>query len=359
MTEEDRRECIEAVHQMYALADLPAPKVIFVPSPLVGMMVAGCGSAILGGDSEVCHKINRAWDIHRDILWCAIREATWNSTFDAIWKATWDATWDAIGEPVRIATRGVDESWVVVPNIAQICNHIAGDVGLFNTREARYIYQQGYQVFDYHTMMEFYREVAQLDIDWTRWIPWMKLAKHGGPRWVHRDFVVISDFPEVLSIDDQNRPHAETGPFCRWSDGTSLYMWHGTRVPAWVLEHPERITVELIDAERNSEIRRCMLEKMGLQRYLSAAGSVVIDEDVDEGMQVMRLLKRNQAPDERPVERENTPLLALHLRNSTPDPDGSVREYIMRVPPNMTSVWEARNWTFGIEDPSVRFHNVS
>jgi hypothetical protein len=97
-----------------------------------------------------------------------------------------------------------------------------------------------------------------------------------------------------------------------------------------------------------------MLEKMGLRKYLSEAGCVVIDEDVDEGVQVMRLLKRCRAPDEDP----GTPLLALLLRNSTPDPDGSVREYIMRVPPTMTSVWEARNWTFGL-DPDIRFHNVS
>ena len=47
---------------------------------------------------------------------------------------------------------------------------------------------------------------------------------------------------------------------------------------------------------------------------------------------------------------EGKPMFCLYLRNSTQDPSGSVREYVLRVPPFCKNVGEARNWTFDLSD---------
>jgi len=37
------------------------------------------------------------------------------------------------------------------------------------------------------------------------------------------------------------------------------------------------------------------------------------------------------------------------VTNATPEPDGTVRQYVLRVPPTMTTAREAVAWTFGMD----------
>lgn len=45
----------------------------------------------------------------------------------------------------------------------------------------------------------------------------------------------------------------------------------------------------------------------------------------------------------------DTPLVVVEVVNSTPEPDGSQKHYLLRVPPTMTDCQSAVAWTFGIE----------
>jgi len=40
----------------------------------------------------------------------------------------------------------------------------------------------------------------------------------------------------------------------------------------------------------------------------------------------------------------------VEVRNSTPEPDGMVKNYWLRVPPNMTTAREAVAWTFCLSE---------
>jgi hypothetical protein len=139
---------------------------------------------------------------------------------------------------------------------------------------------------------------------------------------------MISDRPESLAVDSENRPHNDTGPFCRWRDGSALYAVHGVRVPAWVIERPERITPEKIGAEANSEIKRVMIERYGVARYVADSGARFIAEcSADhplKGLRNARLL-------EMPTEGYERPLTVVELVNSTPEPDGTHRLYHLCV----------------------------
>lgn len=149
---------------------------------------------------------------------------------------------------------------------------------------------------------------------------------------MHKEFCMICDRPKVLLVDDENRPHCETGPFCRWRDESALYSIHGVRVPKWVVEHPDRITPKAIDSEPNVEIRRIMIDRMGVAKYL--ADAPVIHSD-DFGT----LYRKEQANDEA--------ILMLKVINSTPEPDGEYKDYFLRVPPDMKTARQAVAWTFG------------
>jgi hypothetical protein len=41
------------------------------------------------------------------------------------------------------------------------------------------------------------------------------------------------------------------------------------------------------------------------------------------------------------------------LKNSTPEPDGRIKDYMLRVPPGVQTVREAVSWTFDL--PAARY----
>ena len=378
MTEDERDLCRSAVVEMYRLAGKNAPRVVFVASPLIAARAAGCSAWLLAGNragDTATYAATRAatsaatyaatYAATSDATRAATSDATRAATYAATYAATSDATDAATSDATDAATYAATDAatraatdaanlsrWYVVPDIRAITGNIAGEGG---TKCAALVYRfrhGGNQWAGWSSSAEWYREVARLPIDWSKWMPWVTLAEHSGPRYVHERFCIISDFPEILKVDNANRPHSATGPFCRWRDGFALYAWHGIRVPAWIIEHPERVTIDGINAETNAEIRRVMIDRFGFDRYLRESGAVEISTGIDEGDQLMRLVSMPTDDD------DGQPMRCLLVANSTPDPDGSRREYVIRVPPDCSDVWSARNWTFDLP-PSARFDAVS
>lgn len=111
------------------------------------------------------------------------------------------------------------------------------------------------------------------------------------------------------------------------SDVGNLYFWHGVLVPDFVVTRPEQITVDMIDKENNAEIRRAMVERFvgGEKAYIEQAGATVIHSDTDQYGRARRLLQRDFADDE--------PLFMVEVTNSTAEPDGSFRKYMLPVGP--------------------------
>jgi hypothetical protein len=132
---------------------------------------------------------------------------------------------------------------------------------------------------------------------------------------------MISDRPETLTVDAAGLPHNDSGPFCRWRDGSALYSIHGVRVPTWVVLHPERITPDAIEEEQNAEVRRVMMERYGYERYILDSGAVMVQSD-----ECGTLYRKDFGPDEEPV-------LAVHVVNGTVEPDGTRHKFVLSVHP--------------------------
>jgi hypothetical protein len=90
----------------------------------------------------------------------------------------------------------------------------------------------------------------------------------------------VSDFPEILRVDEQNRPHCENGPSHRWRDGWSLYHWHGVKVPAEWIESRTLTPAEAL-SQSNIELRRAACEIIGWARILAELDAKIIDHDDD------------------------------------------------------------------------------
>ena len=180
----------------------------------------------------------------------------------------------------------------------------------------------GNQWSDYPAFLSFFRHIAEIALDYSKWEHYETLALVSGPRILHAKFAMVSDRPEVLTVDAQNRPHCDDGPFCRWRDGTALYAVHGVRVPRSVVERPETITVARIDAEQNAEVRRIMIERFGTARFMRESGAQALHVDHTGTLYERRFADGSKA-------------LACHVVNSTLEADGSTREFWLRVHPEL------------------------
>jgi len=198
-----------------------------------------------------------------------------------------------------------------------------GVPGLQCAYKAYQMYQGGNFWSAYDAFLSFFRHIAKLPIDYEAWDAWETLSLHSSWRIVHKDFCLISDRPELLTVDARNRPHNDTGPFCRWRDGSALYAVHGVRMPGWIVENPEKISIEEIDAEPNAEVQRVMIERFGWDRYAAECGAEVVDHDERWGTLYRRVVP-NGLED----------ILFLQVTNRSAEPDGSFRKYVLPVAPN-------------------------
>ncbi len=166
------------------------------------------------------------------------------------------------------------------------------------------------------------------------YLAWELAAIHGGFRVMHSEFCMVSDFPEVIRVDDQNRPHCENGPSHRWRDGWSLHHWHGVRVPAEWIEDKKSLTPQIALEQENIELRRAACEILGWSRILGELKAKTIDRDSDPEIGELVEVNLKDAGKER------------FLRVLC----GTKREFALPVPRDMKTALQANAWSFGIED---------
>jgi hypothetical protein len=83
----------------------------------------------------------------------------------------------------------------------------------------------------------------------------------------------LSERPVELSFDQWGRLHASSGPALRYRDDWSVYAWKGVRVPAWIIDEPQRITLDWIDAQIDPLVRHAMIDIVTPERFVEARGA--------------------------------------------------------------------------------------
>lgn len=114
--------------------------------------------------------------------------------------------------------------------------------------------------------------------------------------------------------------------------------WRGVPINRRIAFQPETITIAEILNEPNVELRRVLLERMGYEQFLSEAKAEVLDKDFDPGGE-RRLLRVEFDEDE--------PLVCVAVICPSTN-----RQYMLRVPPTVTTCQQAAAWLAGFDDPN-------
>lgn len=154
--------------------------------------------------------------------------------------------------------------------------------------------------------------------------------------WVLEREVLAVPRPGIRT-DEAERLHCEDGPAVCWPQGAQYWFWRGVQVSERLITRPRSYTPAEIQSERNIELRRAMMERYGQEAFLLESGALEMHRD-DFGV----LYRLPFADDE--------PLVMVKVVNATPEPDGTYKDYFLRVPPNMSRARQAVAWTFNLSE---------
>ena len=115
--------------------------------------------------------------------------------------------------------------------------------------------------------------------------------------------------------------------------------WRGVTVDPDLIFRPEKLRPEQILGQHNSELRRVLIERVGVDKVLAKANAKILACDADPGGP--RTLVSLRLPGQ---SRENMVYLVCRCPSSA-------RQYMLRVPPNIISCHEAAAWIAGFENP--------
>ena len=144
----------------------------------------------------------------------------------------------------------------------------------------------------------------------------------------------VSDRPTAIHFDNRERLHNLRGPAMTFGDGWSLYAIHGCFVSERLVVQPDEVKHEDLPLDENLEVLHAAIERLGHERFLAASRAKLVQED-DFG-RLHRILLRDYEP-----------FLFVEVINATPEPNGSLRHHLLRVPPETETAHEAVAWSFG------------
>ncbi|MDZ7957316.1 MAG: hypothetical protein RMY34_05335 [Aulosira sp. DedQUE10] len=147
---------------------------------------------------------------------------------------------------------------------------------------------------------------------------------------------IVCDRPRKISLDTENRLHAEGEPAIQFSDGWHTgYYYHGVKLPEkYGKLQPHEWQAQWLLTEDNAELRRVLIQGIGYDRMCEQLKAQVIDS-----WQKYTLLRIDADVDVEPI----------HILKMTCPSTGKI--HTLRVPPEINSARVAIRWVNWDIDP--------
>lgn len=126
---------------------------------------------------------------------------------------------------------------------------------------------------------QYMREVLGLKEETEEMQGIVHLARNAGWLLQFEHCVFVCDRPSEIHVDVDGNPHNPLGAAIKYSDGHSLFMLHGVKVPEWLACTPaDEIDPHKIMEIENVDQRREGVRKVGVERVMSKMGAKKVDE---------------------------------------------------------------------------------
>ena len=272
----NRQKAEEGVRKAYEDAGLSTPRIVWCSSPLTqGLVRAIILSIFKNGLKEIGASVrDSVWDSVWASVWDSVRASVGDSVGASVWDSVWASVeasvgaseWDSVRASVRDSVWDSVEASVGASVRASVWDSV--EASGYGQHDANWL---GF--YDYFSReLNLLEETKKLEAIWL-------IAENAGWFLPHEKICWISERTSKVLKDVEGRLHCETGMACQYPDGWGVYAWHGVRVQSWIVLEPQKITADLVMKEQNAEIRRVLMERMGLRRYLIESKAEVLDHD--------------------------------------------------------------------------------
>jgi hypothetical protein len=184
-------------------------------------------------------------------------------------------------------------------------------------------------------LLDYCLSVLDCSCDRQQWEAWRSLATECGPFIMFQKACIVLDRPSTLSVDAENRLHAEGEPALQFADGYRQYNFQGVTLPEkYGKLHPHQWDAKWLLTETNAELRRVLIQGIGYGRICQELQATSLDS-----WREYTLLRIDVDVDVEPI---------YLLKMSCPS-TGHI--HATRVPPEMKSAREAITWMNWGVDP--------
>ena len=347
----------ENVNWIYELAKLPSPLIIEVESPLGAQYAANILKEMFA-DSKVRDQVfdqvraqvndqvldqvsAQVLDQVLDQVRGQVSEQVRGQVFDQVRAQVRDQVRDQVRAQVNDQVSGQVSAQVLDQVRDQVRAQVSGQVRAQVSGQVREYFDPGYFYsgagYDsgWTAFYEFFQE--QGIVKNSAFDSWKEYVKSGIWDTIFlRGVCIVCRRPMAVRRDDKTRLHSLEKPAIKWADGYKLYYVAGVRVDAKVIEQPESITVEQITGERNAELRKALIQIIGVGEFLDRTKAEVLDEDTDRAGMPRRLLRFDSGQG------------AIWCCVEVECPSKRDKHYIW-VPPDTKRCSQAIAWSFGFE----------
>nr|WP_293108579.1 hypothetical protein [Okeania sp. SIO2F4] len=190
-----------------------------------------------------------------------------------------DIVWQRVGEPLShqlhrnllqpLASQPLIREWE--ENIKQPLQEIGGAMGLVSNISQN-LTASSIQ------MIDFCISVLGCSYDKQKWLAVQGLVQECGFVLQLESTCLVCENPMNISLDAQNRFHAEGEPAIKFIDGYHIYAYQGVKLPEkYGLLHPNRWQARWLLTEENAELRRVLIQGIGYSRICQELQAIELD----------------------------------------------------------------------------------
>lgn len=167
---------------------------------------------------------------------------------------------------------------------------------------------------------------------------WRDIAQSCCWWWPYDNYVIISERPTSVRMDNRRVLHCENGPALAFADGWQVHAWRGIRVPAEWIETKDKLDPKTALTWQNIEQRHAAANILGWDKVLASVASRTVDKNRDPMIGTLIEADLPDAPNSK----------FLKVRCATG------RDFVLAVPAEMKTAREANAWTWRLKPNELK-----
>ncbi|MDE2097633.1 MAG: hypothetical protein KGL39_10330 [Patescibacteria group bacterium] len=150
------------------------------------------------------------------------------------------------------------------------------------------------------------------------WRIWSETAKIG--LYFPLDKIIIVGSRPSVILKNKSGLHADGKAALQYADGFSIYALNGIQMnPEYVLTPPEKLDCQSVLKEQNTDVRRELIRKIGIERMLSVLPNKILSRRGN--YQLLSINLGGDATDARYLKMLNPSIGVWHLEGVAPECD--------------------------------------